>query len=117
MKRLLIAGLLLAVTTASAFAQSNLGFLRDTPLSKFKKVDTDLMLKTLNTALDSGADGVPVTWENPAASNSGTITPSKDPDGRTNCRSASVESRHLTLYTKHDLVFCKKDGKWKRDQK
>ncbi len=117
MKKLLIAGFLFAATATSAFAQSNLAFLRDTPISKFKKADTDLMFKTLKQTLDSGADGTPVTWERSGTSNSGTITPAKDPAGRADCRAATVENRHETLYSKHDVVFCKKDGKWKMDKK
>lgn len=116
MKRFLIAGFLVATTASSVFAQSNLGFLRDTPISKFKKADTDLMFKTLNQALDSGADGVAVKWENPGTPNSGTITPSKDAKGRADCRAVVVENQHQTLHSKNDAVFCKKDGKWKMDK-
>lgn len=113
MKRFLIAGFLVAATASTAFAQSNLGFLRDTPASKFKKADTDLMFKTLNQTLESGADDVPVKWENPGTPNSGSITPSKDTQGRANCRAVVVENQHLTLQSKNGAVFCKQDGKWK----
>lgn len=116
MKRFLIAGFLVAVTASSVFAQSNLGFLRDTPASKFKKADTDLMFKTLNQTLDSGADDVTVKWENPGTPNNGTITPSKDPKGRADCRAVIVENQHMTLHSKNNAVFCKKDGKWKLEK-
>lgn len=117
MKRILIAGFVLAATVSTVHAQSNLRFLQDTPISKFKKADTDLMFKTLYQALDTAEDGKPVTWENPKASNSGTITTAKDPQGRADCRLAKVENRHLTLHSTHDVVFCKVDGKWKWDKK
>lgn len=116
MKKYLIAGLLFAATASTVFAQSNLGFLRETPISKFKKADTDLMFKTLNQTLDNGADGVTTKWENPGTPNSGTITPSKDPKGRADCRAVIVENQHKTLHSKNDAVFCKKDGKWKMDK-
>jgi surface antigen len=116
MKRFLLAGFLVAATTSSVFAQSNLRFLQDTPFSKFKKADTDLMFKTLNQTLDSGADDVAVKWENPGTSNSGTITPSKDSKGRADCRAVVVENQHQTLHSKNDAVFCKKDGKWKMEK-
>lgn len=116
MKRILMTGILLLAATSTVHAQSNLRFLQDTPISKFKKVDTDLMFKTLNEALEKGEDGKAVTWENPKASNSGSITPGKDPKGRNDCRLAKVENRHLTLHSSHDIVFCKVDGKWKWDK-
>lgn len=116
MKKLLIAGLLLTATASTVFAQSNLAFLRDTPISKFKKVDTDLMFKTLNQTLDNGADGVTAKWENPGTPNSGAITPSKDPKGRADCRAAVVENQHQTLHSKNEAIFCKKDGKWKLEK-
>ncbi len=104
---------LFGCATTSAQAQSGLRFLRDTPITKFKEVDKELLTKALNEALDNGADGVPVTWENSSAGNSGRITPSKDPQGRSDCRKALVENRHQTMYNATEAVFCKVDGKWK----
>lgn len=116
MKRFLVAGILMTAAVSSVHAQSNLRFLQDTPISKFKKADTDLMFKTLYQALDTAEDGKAVTWENPKASNSGSITPEKDPQGRADCRLTKVENRHLTLRSTHDVVFCKVGGKWKWDK-
>ena len=98
---------------ASAQAQSNLRFLQNTPISKFKGADTELLTKALNQALDTGEDGVPVTWENSDTGSSGSITPSKDPEGRSNCRKALVKNRHQMLYNATEAVFCKADDKWK----
>ena len=102
---------------ASACAQSNFHWLKDTPITKFSKEDQQTVLDTLNKALDSGEDGVPVKWENPAASNSGSVTPSPDPKGQAGCRQALVENRHQTLYGSSEGVFCKVDGKWKLRQR
>ncbi len=104
---------LLCCATTSAQAQSNLRFLHDTPITKFKEVDRELLIKTLNQALDNGADGATVAWENSSAGNSGRITPSKDPEGRSACRKARIENRHQTMYNVTEEVFCKVDGKWK----
>jgi surface antigen len=112
-----LAFLILGGLLGGAFAQSNLGWLKDTPISKFSKADEKTMMDNLHTALDSGEDGVPVKWENPAASNSGSATPSPDPKGRTGCRAVRLENRHQTLYQSTDTVFCKVDGKWKLVQK
>lgn len=110
--------LILAGTfSVSVFAQSNLGWLKETPITKFGKADVQTVVKTLNQALDSGEDGVPLTWENADAKNSGSVTPSPDPEGRPGCRSARVENRHMTLHNTSDLVFCKVNGKWTPAQK
>ena len=103
----------LAGAVAPVCAQSDLRFLQATPITEFKKVDIDLLMKALNQALDNGMDGVPVTWENPSAGNSGSITPEKDPQGRSGCRKARVENRHKTLHNANEAVFCKIEGKWK----
>lgn len=102
---------------AAACAQSNFHWLKDAPITKFSKEDQQTVLDTLNKALDSGEDGVPVKWENPAASNSGSVTPSPDPKGQAGCRQARVENRHQTLYGSSEGVFCKVDGKWKLRQR
>lgn len=101
------------LTGAGSVSAQGLNFLQDAPIAKFKQADIDMLLKTLNQALDSGADGVPVTWANPSAGNSGSITPEKGsqvPDG---CRKARVESRHKQIHSTSHAVFCKIDGKWK----
>src|SRR6478735_9521310 len=56
--------------------------LRDTPIVQFKQADIDLMTKTINRTLETGADGITVTWENPGTPNSGSVTPEKDPQAR-----------------------------------
>lgn len=104
---------LLCCATTSAQAQSDLRFLHDTPITKFKEADRELLIKTLNQALDNGVDGATMTWENSKAGNSGRITPSKDPEGRSTCRKARIENRHQTMYNATEEVFCKVDGKWK----
>lgn len=111
--KLFLTLVLLGSAATSAQAQSDLRFLHDSPITKFKKADTDLLIKTLNQALDNGADGTPVTWENRSAGNSGSITPSKDPQGRSNCRKARVENRHQAMHNATETIFCKVDGKWK----
>lgn len=104
---------LLANATTSVHAQSDLRFLDDAPITKFKEVDIKLLTTALNQALDDGTDGTPVTWENRSAGNSGRITPSKDPQGRSNCRKALVENRHKTTHNTTEAVFCKVGDKWK----
>ncbi len=113
MKWLLLMTAILAGAFAPVYGQSDLRFLRDTPITKFKQADMDLLSKALSQALDNGMDGVPVTWENPSAGNGGSITPMKDPQVRSGCRKARVESRHQKTYNATEAVFCKSNGKWK----
>ncbi|RTZ48013.1 hypothetical protein EKL30_03290 [Candidimonas sp. SYP-B2681] len=103
----------LAAASSPAYGQADLRFLEDLPISHFKQADMDLLTKALNQALDNGIDGVPVTWENPSAGNSGSITPTKDPQVRSGCRKARVESRHQKSFNTTEGIFCKSDGKWK----
>lgn len=113
MKRFLTIMVLLGGVATSVQAQSNLRFLQNTPISKFKGADTELLTKALNQALDNGEDGTPVTWKNNDTGSSGSITPSKDPEGRSNCRKALVKNRHQKLYNATEAVFCKANDKWK----
>jgi surface antigen len=104
---------LTAIAAAPAMAQSNLGWMRDAPAASFTKADTQLLVNALHSALDGKADGAAMTWENPAAGNSGSITPAPDPKGRAGCRLAHILNRHKTVVYATDVVFCKTGGEWK----
>jgi hypothetical protein len=104
---------LLGSAAAPAQAQSDFRFLGDTPITKFKQVDIDLLAKALNQALDNGTDGTLVIWASPNADNSGSITPSRGPQGRTGCRKARVENRHQMLYNTTEAVFTSAPGAWR----
>lgn len=107
LKGLAIAVAMTAAATAAATPLSFYNGLRETPITKFNKADMDLMNKAVYGALDSGADGVKVSWENPATSSSGSVTPAKDPKGRASCRLAQIENRHKTLLGGGSYIFCK----------
>jgi hypothetical protein len=96
------------LAAASAGAQrplSNYNSMRDTPITRFSKADVDVMTKTINKALD-GEDGVTTKWES-GASASGSVTPSKDPKGRPDCKLARVENRYGSLQNAGDYIFCR----------
>ena len=102
--------IVLAMAGAATAAATPLTFyngIRETPITKFNKADMALMNKTVYGALDSGADGVKVSWENPDTSSSGSVTPAKDPKGRASCRLAQIENRHKTLFGSGSYIFCK----------
>ena len=100
----------LAMTAAATAAAAPLGFyngMRDTPITKFNKADMAIMTKAVYGALDTGADGVKVSWENPDTDSSGSVTPAKDPKGRASCRLAQIENRHKNLLGSGSYIFCK----------
>ena len=102
-----------AAGLASATPLSIYNSMRETPITKFGKADMDLMTKTVYRTLDSGEDGVKVSWENPATSSSGSITPAKDPKGRAGCRLAQIENHYQAMHGGGSYIFCKSDGKAK----
>src|SRR5690348_1613198 len=66
--------IVLAMSAGAIAAAAPLGFyngMRDTPITKFDKADMALMTKAVYGALDTGADGVKVSWENPGTDSSG----------------------------------------------
>jgi len=109
--RLKVAGLAfvlaMAAVTATATPLTYYNGMRETPITKFNKDDMALMNQAVYGALDTGADGAKVSWENPATSSSGSITPAKDPKGRASCRLAQIENRHKTLLGSGSYIFCK----------
>jgi len=112
--------LLLSIAVASLAGQAaavtslnNFNAIRETPISRFTQADLDLMTKTVYRTLDSGADGVTASWNNPATSSSGSITPDKDPRGRKGCRLAQIENHHGSISGSGGYIFCKSEGKGK----
>jgi surface antigen len=113
---------LLAVTLAcvplDAAAQSNLRFLRDTPISRFNDADMRLMFDAGRAALDSSEPGATREWRNEKTRHSGRITvqqqfvfESRD------CRRLNVESRSRSMESQTVLSVCRVGGAWKIDTK
>ncbi|MDM0015569.1 RT0821/Lpp0805 family surface protein [Variovorax sp. J22P168] len=100
-----------AISAAQARPLSLFNAMRDTPVTRFNGADIDLMTRSVNRTLDTGADGVTVTWENPRTSSNGSITPAVDPEGRKNCRVARIENRHRALQNSASYLFCRSNGK------
>jgi surface antigen len=111
MRVLAVAAAMLATTVAGARPLDIYNSMRDTPITRFKQADIDLMTKTVNRALESGEDGVTVTWASPGTPNSGSVTPEKDPKGRPGCRMARVENKAGSLQNAGDYIFCRNKNK------
>ncbi|PCE27149.1 RT0821/Lpp0805 family surface protein [Burkholderia ubonensis] len=111
----LLAGAACVAAALPAQAQSNLGFLNDTPITYFSKADAASLAKAVHQARDEGKDGETTTWQN---SGGGTqleakLTPTtSDKDGKT-CREIATEiaAKGQTMTLKP--VYCKTAaGKW-----
>ncbi|AJY12963.1 hypothetical protein K6W16_17800 [Burkholderia dolosa] len=110
-----LAGATFAAAALSAHAQSNLGFLNDTPITYFSKADVASLTKAVAHARDEGKDGEPTTWQNTGRRTriDAKLTPATiDKDGKT-CREITTEiaakGQTMTLRP----VYCKTAaGKW-----
>jgi surface antigen len=115
--RLLVAAFWLATIAGPGTASgSNLGFLKDAPITRFRGADLEMFQSNLNTALEQNADGDTRRWENPDTGSSGevVIVGSFAHDGE-RCRHVRISNRargYAEAIT--DAVFCKQaDGQWK----
>jgi surface antigen len=86
---------LLLATGASVADAANLGFLRDTPISRMSQADFDSLTKAVRVAVDEKQDGESTTWTNEGRRNSAsveaTITATKtEKDGDRTCRAMEV---------------------------
>lgn len=109
---------LLLAGGASVAGAANLGFLRDTPISRMRQADFDSLTQAVRAAVDEKQDGESTTWTNEGLRNSvrveATITPTKtDKDGDRTCRAMEVvisaRQQSMTLRPR----FCREGaGAW-----
>jgi surface antigen len=116
--RLTIAATALVALThsASTIAVGNIGFLKDTPLTRFSGPDQALLETNVTEALNSTADGEVRHWQNPNTGSSGEIAilKSLDQQGK-RCRQTRITNRARGYSeAKTDFLFClEPDGRWK----
>jgi hypothetical protein len=65
---------LVATCTPALTLAANLSFLKNSPVSYFKKQDMDMLTKTAEKVLDSLEPNASGSWSNPKTGNSGEIT-------------------------------------------
>jgi surface antigen len=115
-RALLCSGALLCLYAAIAGAQSNLGFLRNTPLAYFNETDSKMMRAAAAKVLENGHEGAHEEWTNPATGNGGAITllaQYKSPDGRP-CNQVRVENHAKAMENTSIMSVCKSTaGQWK----
>ena len=112
--RLAVFAALAAAATAAA-AQSNFTFLKDAPIQKMTRADTDLMMKTWNEALDRNADGGMSGWTNPQTGASGTVTPLRTFTQKgMKCREAEYTNHAGGFNGAGKFTLCRqRDGAWR----
>ena len=104
--RAALAALLVLGTCAgsSAFAQANLGDLRDAPSAKFTPADFDLLWAAVDEVSRGKKVGTAKAWENSATGNGGTIKLLKvftSTDGR-DCRRLRVDNSREVAQGLHE---------------
>lgn len=87
----------------------------NTPLAKFSKEDSALMMTKVNQALKAEKDGETLEWKNEATPASGSVTPLArfSADGMA-CRRLRIVNVYDSLKAQGVYRFCDKGGgKWK----
>jgi hypothetical protein len=101
-----------------AFAQSNLGYLRDAPSGKFTAQDFELFWAAVDEVSRGKTTGVTKSWDNPATGSGGTIkllNVFTSTDGR-DCRRLRVENYAKSLKGASTQNVCAHtDGTWLLD--
>jgi surface antigen len=115
--RACLLGIALGLVPVAAAAQSNLRFLRDTPISRFNDADMRLMFEAGRAALDSGEPGAMREWRNEKTRHSGRITVQRQFTFETrDCRRLQVENRARSMESQTVLSVCRDlKGAWKID--
>lgn len=111
----ILVGALLAC--GGAAAQVGLGFLAETPVSRFNDADLRLMNGAIDKALSTAEVGTTVRWANEATSSSGEVTAQRafEQTGRP-CRDLRVVNRHRRLENSGVYTLCREGGQWKLAQ-
>jgi hypothetical protein len=117
MKPVLAILLTVGAFAAPAFAQSNLGMMRDAPTSKFTPQDFEMFWAAVGE-LSREKAGETRSWENPATGNGGTLkllNVFTSTDGR-DCRRLRVDNHSKKLKGSSTQIVCANpDGKWLLD--
>ena len=111
-----LAALALAgASTGPAHAVRGYDNFSNTPLAKFSKEDSALMMARVNQALKAEKDGETLDWKNDATPASGSVTPLArfSADGMS-CRRLRIVNVYAELKAQGVYRFCEKPGgKWK----
>ena len=113
--RLLAAAALIALAPTAAHAVRGYDNFNTTPLSKFSKEDSALMMAKVDQALKAEKDGETLEWKSAATPASGSVTPLArfTAEGMA-CRRLTVVNVYGARKNEGVYKFCEKPpGKWK----
>jgi surface antigen len=99
---------LLLIGLAGNAMAVNTRFLRSTPAARFNAQDFEMLQAAFDKAMDDGANGVTVEWQNAATGSAGAITPHDrfEREGQS-CRHTTVATSHRQRRSESGHVFCK----------
>ena len=109
------AALAIALLPAAAHAVRGYDNFTATPIAKFSKEDSALMMARVDPALKAEKDGEKLDWKNPATPASGSVTPlSRLTANGLPCRRLRVANAYGDLKAEGVYRFCEKPpGTWK----
>ena len=113
--RALAAAALFGLAAPAAHAVRGYDNFTATPIAKFSKEDSALMMARVDQALKAEKDGEKLEWKNPATPASGSVTPlSRLTANGLPCRRLRVANAYGDLKAEGVYRFCEKPpGTWK----
>jgi len=109
---------LLLLTFISLFSVNlyafNAQFLKDVAVAEFSNEDYDLLLATLDSALNHNEGGTSSQWNNPQTGHSGVIIPLDSSIIKNmQCRKTKIINHAKSNHGQSVFTFCKIDNQWK----
>ncbi len=110
-----IAAIIGLVMMAVPIHAQNTAFLRSAPVAFLNDEDVEILLSTLQAAMNEQPDGSTVTWTNAKTGHSGVINiTNTHPDYDTTCRRVEMANQAAGRTGRGTFRMCKADnGKWK----
>jgi surface antigen len=115
--RIIFAFVAFSVLT-SAYA-TNMGFIKDSPGSKFNDQDMAMFWDTIKKALNESPDGTTTEWKNTKTGSSGTVTPLDTIQQKSGkCRNLHFNNSYKSLRGEDTVILCQQaNGDWKVPKK
>ena len=107
--------LLAALLPPALHAAGEVAVFRDTVIARFSEADTRMMFASIDTALKTGQEGVPLDWRNDKTGASGSVVPlNRLRWNELDCRRVKITNRHGSMTGESVYRFCEKPkGAWK----
>jgi surface antigen len=112
---IIVTAMVSLVVAAVPLHAQNTSFLKSAPVAYLNDEDVEILLSTLQAAMNEQADGETVTWTNSNTGHSGVISiTNTHPDYDTTCRQVEMANQAAGRTGRGTFRMCKADdGKWK----